>query len=242
MSRKGRVRIDGVKVFYHIFSKIAGGDFLMKNRENRKAFVETLKRIQEFFSIKVKEYVVMSNHFHLIIETCPEKERELTDEEILERAMKARLYRDLVRKGDVVKLRKKLNNISEFFKLLKQIYAQWYNRRYKRSGYFWGSRFKSVILQYGRPLFDCILYVLLNPVRAEMVKSIEEYEFSSFREKDKKDKKMILKNPNFKRYISEKVDYFTKSEILCNRGFLKIVDKFLNFKEREKLALKVQFY
>ena len=75
-----------------------------------------------------------------------------------------------------------------------------------------------------------------------MVKRIDEYEFSSFREKNEKERKEILNNSNFKRYISEKVDYFTKSEILCDRGFLKIVNKFLNFKKREKLALKVQLY
>ena len=238
MARKRRIKLKGVKMFYHVFSRTAGGDFLMDTHEKREFFIKTLKRLFLFFLIRPRAYVVMSNHFHLIIETCPEK--SLSDEEILERAKNARIYSDLVRKKDVKTLREKLNDISEFVKLLKQIYAQWYNRRFERKGYFWGERFKSVILQFGRALFDCILYVLLNPVRAGMVKKIEEYRYSSFREM--KDKKKILKNPNFKRYISEKIDYFTKSEILCDRGFLKIVDKFLNFKEREKLALKVQFY
>ena len=238
MARKRRIKLKGVKMFYHVFSRTAGGDFLMNTPEKRDFFIKTLKRLFYFFLIRPRAYVVMSNHFHLIIETCPEK--SLSDEEILERAKNARIYSDLVRKKDVKTLREKLNDISEFVKLLKQIYAQWYNRKFERKGYFWGERFKSVILQFGRALFDCILYVLLNPVRAGMVKRMEEYRYSSFREM--KDKKKILKNPNFKRYISEKIDYFTKSEILCDRGFLKIVDKFLNFKEREKLALKVQFY
>ena len=238
MSRRRRIKLKGVKIFYHLFSRTAGGDFLINTPEKREFFIRTLKRLFHFFLIRPRAYVVMSSHFHLIVETCPEK--SLSDEEILKRGKESGIYCELVRRKDVKALREKLNDISEFVKLLKQIYAQWYNKRYKRKGYFWGERFKSVILQYGRALFDCILYVLLNPVRAGMVKRIREYRYSSFHEM--RDKEEILKNPNFKRYISEKIDYFTKSEILCERGFLKIVDRFLNFKEREKLALKVQFY
>jgi len=48
-----------------------------------------------------------------------------------------------------------------------------------RRGYFWGDRFKSVIVDKGVTLVNCLAYIDLNPLRAGSVKHPEEYRWSS---------------------------------------------------------------
>ena len=46
-------------------------------------------------------------------------------------------------------LREKLSSLSEFIREIKVGFARYYNRRHNRRGYFWGDRFKSVIVDKG---------------------------------------------------------------------------------------------
>ncbi len=48
-----------------------------------------------------------------------------------------------------------------------------------RKGFFWAERFKSVIVENGDTLINCLAYIDLNPVRAGIVKRPEEYRFCS---------------------------------------------------------------
>jgi hypothetical protein len=48
--------------------------------------------------------------------------------------------------GRIPYLREKLSSLSEFIREIKVGFARYYNRRHKRRGYFWGDRFKSVIV------------------------------------------------------------------------------------------------
>ena len=58
-------------------------------------------------------------------------------------------------------------------------FARYYNRRHNRRGYFWGDRFKSVIVDKGETLVNCLAYIDLNPVRAGIVERPEEYRWNS---------------------------------------------------------------
>ncbi len=64
-------------------------------------------------------------------------------------------------------------------KELKQTFTRFYNRRHDRRGYFWGDRFKSLIVEDGETLINCLAYIDLNPVRAGIVERPEEYRWSS---------------------------------------------------------------
>jgi hypothetical protein len=44
----------------------------------------------------------------------------------------------------------------------------------KNRGYFWGDRFKSVIVDRGETLVNCLAYIDLNPLRAGMVSHQEQ--------------------------------------------------------------------
>ena len=57
-------------------------------------------------------------------------------------------------------------------------YSQYLNERRQRSGHLWQNRFYSCPLEE-RHLWTALRYVELNPVRAGLVGSAEEYEYSS---------------------------------------------------------------
>ncbi len=76
-------------------------------------------------------------------------------------------------------LREKLSSLSEFIREIKVGFARYYNRRHHRRGYFWGDRFKRVIVEKGETLINCLAYIDLNPLRAGLVDRPEEYRWNS---------------------------------------------------------------
>ena len=81
--------------------------------------------------------------------------------------------------GQTPSLREKLSNLSEFVREIKVGFTRYYNRRHNRRGYFWGDRFKSVIVEKGETLINCLAYIDLNPLRAGIVERPEEYRWNS---------------------------------------------------------------
>jgi hypothetical protein len=73
----------------------------------------------------------------------------------------------------------KLSNLSEFIREIKVGFARYYNKRHHRRGYFWGDRFKSVIVEKGETLINCLAYIDLNPLRAGLVERPEDYRWNS---------------------------------------------------------------
>ena len=62
---------------------------------------------------------------------------------------------------------------------IKVGFARFYNRRHNRRGYFWGDRFKSVIVDKGETLVNCLAYIDLNPLRAGLGDRSENYRWNS---------------------------------------------------------------
>ena len=81
--------------------------------------------------------------------------------------------------GQIPALRQKWADLSEYIKEIKQAFSRFYNKRHKRKGFFWSERFKSVIIEDGETLINCLAYVDLNPVRAGIVRLPEDYRWSS---------------------------------------------------------------
>ena len=75
--------------------------------------------------------------------------------------------------------KEKFSNLSEFLKERKQRFSRYYNKLHERRGYFWGDRFKSVIVEKGDTLINCLAYIDLNPIRAGLVAIPEDYRWSS---------------------------------------------------------------
>jgi hypothetical protein len=119
----------------------------------------------------------MGNHFHLLVRMMPEE--NFSDAELQQRHECFFGEEKRFCEGHIPFYRLKYANLSEFIKELKQSFSRWYNRRTGRRGFFWSERFKSVIVENGDTLINCLAYIDLNPVRAGIVARPEDYRWSS---------------------------------------------------------------
>lgn len=66
-------------------------------------------------------------------------------------------------------------------KSIGELYARFFNKTYKRSGYLWEGRFKSCLVESQEYVLACYRYIELNPVRAGLAPRSDEYPWSSYR-------------------------------------------------------------
>src|SRR5205807_6833133 len=72
-------------------------------------------------------------------------------------------------------------SISRIMQHLAFRYARYINRQQNRIGHLFQGRFKSILVDEDRYLKELVRYIHLNPVRANLVASPEEYVWSSHR-------------------------------------------------------------
>ena len=72
-------------------------------------------------------------------------------------------------------------NLSRGMRYLNGVYTQWVNRHMKRPGHVFQGRFKSILVEKESHLLEVARYVVLNPVRAKMVRSPRDWKWSSYR-------------------------------------------------------------
>ena len=71
-------------------------------------------------------------------------------------------------------------NLSRGMRQLNGVYTQAFNRRYNESGHLFQGRYKAILVQKEAYLLELTRYVVLNPVRAGMVKNPEDWHWSSY--------------------------------------------------------------
>ena len=178
MARIPRLTVDGEPVVYHVISRTALDGFVLGDVE-KEYLLALIQRLSAVYFTEVLGFCLMGNHFHLLVRMHPEAES--SDDEIRTRFQ--RYYGvDSNRKfmdGQIPILRAKWANLSEYVKEIKQSFSRWYNKRHGRTGFFWGERFKSVLVDNGDTLINCLAYIDLNPVRAGLVERPEDYRWCS---------------------------------------------------------------
>ena len=176
MPRTSRMIIADEKAVYHVMSRTALDGFPLNDVE-KDFMLDLIKRFSALYFTEILGFCLMGNHFHLLVKMIPED--RFTDAEI-----QKRLKHFMETAGTLPKVRshiyvKKLSNLSEFMREIKVGFARYYNRRHNRRGYFWGDRFKSVIVDKGETLVNCLAYIDLNPLRAGIVDRPEDYRWNS---------------------------------------------------------------
>lgn len=71
--------------------------------------------------------------------------------------------------------------VSRMMQQLGRKYVSYFNKAHARTGTLWEGRFRASMIESLRYLFACYRYIELNPVRAGLVSSPAEYEWSSYR-------------------------------------------------------------
>jgi len=180
MPRSLRMKIFGDQVFYHLYSRTAGQEFFLGEDYEKQYFLELLHKFSSIFFIKLISFSIMDNHFHLVVKS--EGPWNYSEEEIknrIELLTNKKADKIIKDKEKYKNFCRKLGDISEFMKYIKQNYTIWYNRTQQRSGYLWGGRYKNVLLEPGKSVLRCCSYIELNPVRASMEKRPDNYRWNS---------------------------------------------------------------
>src|SRR5258708_14059126 len=138
------LRLEHPGAVWHVTSRGNNRGDIYLGDEDHLMFLGIFDEAVRRFRWIVHAYSLMTNHFHLVLET-PEP------------------------------------TLSRGMKWMNGKYAQWFNRRHKRSGHLFQGRFKGFLVEKESYLLALIRYVALNPVRARMVERPEQYRWSSYR-------------------------------------------------------------
>lgn len=95
-------------------------------------------------------------------------------------------------------------DISKFMQGLSLSYAIYFNKKYDRCGHVFQGRFTSVMVKSDDYFIHVSKYVHLNPIKANVVADILEYNWSSFKcYMEKKDKRGIVNTERILKYFSD---------------------------------------
>jgi putative transposase len=142
MARPLRLEYPGA--LFHVTARGNARQNIFRDDKDREFFLEQLGTCVERFAWILTAYVLMGNHFHLLI--------QLTRE-----------------------------TLSGGMKWLNGKYAQAFNRRHNRVGHLFQGRFNAPLIEKESYFLEVLRYVVLNPVRAEIVARPEDYIWSSHR-------------------------------------------------------------
>jgi putative transposase len=142
MARPLRLEYPGA--LYHVTARGNAREPIFLDLQDSQEYLSVLTLVVERFNWLCHAYCLMTNHYHLMIET-PD------------------------------------GNLSAGMRQLNGVYTQRFNRRHGRVGHIFQGRFKAILVDRESYLLELCRYVVLNPVRAGMVKKASAYALSSFR-------------------------------------------------------------
>jgi len=93
------------------------------------------------------------------------------------------------------------SNLAQGMRQLNGVYTQKFNYNHKTVGHILQGRYKAILVDEEKYFYELMRYIVLNPVRAKMVKSPEMYYWSSHKEMIRKgDDVIIEKKEALKRF------------------------------------------
>jgi len=138
------LRLEFAGALYHITSRGDRREDIYENDADRADFLSVLGEVCAQYNWVCHAYCLMSNHYHLLIET-PD------------------------------------GNLSRGMRQLNGVYTQRFNRRHGRTGHVFQGRYKAILVDKNDYLLELARYIVLNPVRAQMVRSAKDWGWSSYR-------------------------------------------------------------
>jgi REP-associated tyrosine transposase len=143
MPRSRRIFVAGISV--HVIQRGNNRVPIFACRNDFEYFLELLRRFARNFCVTLHAFVLMTNHYHLIVTPTTDKA------------------------------------LPKMMKSLNGGYVRYFNRRQERIGTLWNGRYRGLLIEDERYWLTCLRYVEQNPVRAGMVQTPVNYEWSSYR-------------------------------------------------------------
>ena len=243
MPRYARMLLKGESAIYHVMSRTALNDFPFEDPD-KDEFLNIIQRFSQIYFVEVLGFCIMGNHWHGVFKMIPDDTYSYDD---VKKRFALMYGEDAVFEDNwMPHYREKWSSLSKFMQEIKQTFSRYFNKKYNRRGTLWGERFKSVIVEKGETLVNCLAYVDLNPIRAGLVKRPEDYRWNSlgyhlqtgnkqnFLSVDFGLKEFGVKDPNeiIRRY--RKYVYEAGAVERPDKPGSKIIDKKLLAKEQKK--------
>lgn len=151
--------------YYHIYNRGINSETLFREPANYEHF---LRLYDEHISPVAETYawVLMKNHFHLLVRILPETE--------------IGYIKPKEDKKHIIYPKKKKYNPPQQFGNLLNAYAKAYNKRYHRTGSLFESPFKRIEVTNERYFKQLVFYIHNNPVRHRFCESMIDYPWSSY--------------------------------------------------------------
>ncbi len=196
--------------YYHCVSRCVRRAFLCgldrltgKNFDHRKQWIlDRIKQISAVFAVDVCAYAIMSNHFHLVLYVDVEAAESLSFDEVIDRWLllfKGPPVAQKYKSGSALSTieqnalaswvevwRDRLQDLSWYMRCLNENIARRANAEDECKGRFWEGRFHSQALLDEAALVSCMAYVDLNPIRANLSRSLDDSAFTSIQERLKR--------------------------------------------------------
>lgn len=186
--------------FYHVMSRVVDRRKVFTARD-KEVFRRILRNQEAFSGVRVVTYCLMSNHFHLLLEVpdrgalapldeegllavLPRLHDAVTVEGVRQELERARQARDERWHREILdRYERRRGDLSLFLKELKLRVTFYMNKRLGRTGTLWEGRYKSVLVEdTERALLTMAAYIDLNPVRAGLAKTPEDYRWCGYAE------------------------------------------------------------
>lgn len=197
--------------YYHCMTRCVRRSYLcgydsetQRDYSHRKEWiVSKIKHLSSIFAIHICAYAIMSNHYHLVLFVNDKMASKWNDDDIISRwgsifptdAKSISTYSKKDAELKIEQWRYRLMDISWFMRCLNEPIARYSNKEDEKKGRFWEGRFKSQALLDEGALLSAMVYVDLNPIRAQIAQTPEESDFTSIQERLKTFAKH-LKNHN----------------------------------------------
>ena len=187
-------RVDVRNLPYHILNRANNRTTIFGEPDGYRHFEMLLKNAVDRFNMRLLAYVLMPNHWHLI----------------------------LYPQGD--------GDVSLFMQWLTLTHTQQYHvwKQTTGHGHLYQGRYKSFLVEEDAYLLTAIKYIERNPVRAKLVKRVEQWRWGSgYRRLDgsKKERELLFDPPidlprNYRAWVNEpdKEDDLTDLRISATKG------------------------
>lgn len=110
-------------------------------------------------------------------------------------------------------------NLSITLRQLNGRYTQKFNNRHKKSGHLFQGRYKSILVDMETYQYALIRYIILNPVKAKMVKNPKEWKWSSHNEMIGK-----IKEPSSCLDLAKTLKLFDNNKDKARENYIKNLD------------------
>jgi len=140
MSRLPRFLVKNSRTVYHVISRTALPGLPIRDVD-KDYLLGLIKRLSRLYCVDVLVFAIMGNHFHLVARMHPEE--SVSDQEVIQRCQKFYGDEKYIGGEQVEEVRRRLCSLAAYVKDIKQGFTFYYNKKYRRQGFFWGGRFKS---------------------------------------------------------------------------------------------------